>query len=220
MLSLEQALRDLRRDILVGLAGEGASSVGAASVERMTLSLGVRPRSDRPAGEGTGGWEVHVGPGPAPHQVTVEISWPGRGLEGGGVAPMQAATSQATAPDVGDRGCLAGLAEVFGAPGFDSAARATVFRETLEPLSEVDRRVVLASLGEVPGAEVDPSLGLARHLLRRLAGSGPGGSQEGPERLRRLAERFPVEELIRVAAERWRTQSEWAAEAADPVESP
>ena len=110
---------------------------------------------------------------------------------------------------------------MFGAPGFDSAARATVFRETLQPLDESDRRKVLASLGAGTAVELDPSLNLAQHLLRRLAGSGPAGPKDGPERLRCLAERFPVVELIRVAAERWRTQSDWAAGAGgDPTTGP
>ena len=225
MLSVEQSLRALRREILGALAADAPLPGGVELVaDRVTVSLALQLQSLAPASDAPGKWGIATEPGSGPaHQLTLEfkvqkpfgsvVAPPAGPAPTLALAPESAMTTTAESPH------FAALAEVFGAPGFDSAARATVFRETLEELSEAERKVVLGSLGSSGASGIEPQLHLARHLVLRLAGSGPAGPKAGPERLRQLAERAPVAELIRLAAEKWRTQSEWAAAAPPPRDS-
>lgn len=218
MLTVEQAVRALRQEILTALAEDATLPRGATfSAERVTLSLAVRIDPSRVAGGGPGALQVAEDPGPSDHRVTVEFRL------GEIPLPVPATTvSSAPAPSADQPitaapdGSIAstGLAQIFGAPGFDSSARATVFREALEELDAAQQRQALVGLGDPPSAGEDPAVIRARHLIRRLAASGPAGSTHGPRLLRELATRCPVEELVALAASRWRTQSEWAADAA------
>ena len=133
------------------------------------------------------------------------------------MAVTRAPAAPITAQAATESAQVAALSEVFGAPGFDSSARATVFRETLEELDEAECQAVLTSLGTPAPEGEEPALSRARHLVQRLAGSGPAGPRRGPELLRQLASRVPAGVLIRLAAERWRTQSEWAAASVSPT---
>jgi len=221
MLSVEQSLRALRREILGALAADAPLPGGVELVaDRVTVSLALQLQASDPASDASDKWSIATEPGSGPaHQLTLEFKV--QKPFGSVVAPPAGPTpTLALAPEsattTAESPHFAALAEVFGAPGFDSAARATVFRETLEELSEAERKVVLGSLGSSGASGIEPQLHLARHLVLRLAGSGPAGPKAGPERLRQLAERAPVAELIRLAAEKWRTQSEWVASAPPP----
>ncbi len=102
-------------------------------------------------------------------------------------------------------GVLSGL---FGAPGFDSSARATVFREALEPLSEPALERLIGSLGEA--AETgDPEVDRAKHLIRRVLASGPGPVKEGSACLQALFRQHAPGELVGLVADRWKTQLDW-----------
>ena len=178
--------------------------------DRVSVSLAVQINATEPA-EDPGWLVVATEPASCLHHVTIEF-----GLSTAGRAEIR--PTQFFKPprpeEPGANGAeprnFAVLSEVFGAPGFDSSARATVFREALEQLSEEQRRRVLVSLGSMPSPGEEAIVSQARHLIQRLAASGPAGSEHGPAKLRHLASMGSVRELIQLA-ERWRTQSEWAA---------
>ncbi|HTH48064.1 MAG TPA: hypothetical protein VMB21_11165 [Candidatus Limnocylindria bacterium] len=212
MLSVEQAVRALRREILAGLAGNAPLPGGVSLVAgKVSVSLGLQFQAD--AGDQSGGLVVATDPARCAHQLTIDFNLqlaaasPGQTTEG---------SSASSLPAVVEPPHFAELAEIFGAPGFDSSARATVFRETLEDLDEAERREVLTTLGTTAPEGEEPALGRARQLIQRLAGSGPAGPKRGPELLGQLASQAPTAALIRLAAERWRTQSEWAAASVTP----
>ena len=182
--------------------------------DRVSVSLGLQFQVAA-SGE-SGGWMIATDPSASAHRLTLEFKLqPAGGADAakGGVTP---AALSAPVPVVVEPIDFAELAEVFGAPGFDSSARATVFRETLEDLDEAERWAVLTTLGDPAAEGEEPALSRARQLIQRLVGSGPAGPKRGPQLLRQLASHAPAAALIRLAAERWRTQSEWAAASVTP----
>jgi hypothetical protein len=222
MLSVEQTVRALRREILAALADDAPLPGGVSLVaDRVSVALGLQfPAA---ADDRRDGLVVATDPSACLHHLTLEfklqpVALPGP-LAAGAVAdaPGVSAVPPTLPPVTAESESVAALSEVFGAPGFDSSARATVFREALEELGEAQRGAVLASLGSPAPEGEEPALGRARQLVLRLAGSGPAGPKRGPELLRQLAGRVPAAVLIRLAAERWRTQSEWAAASVSPV---
>lgn len=219
MITVEQTIRALRREILAALAEDATLPPGTIlSADRVTISLAVRISPAMFATGGPGSLQVAEDPGPSDHRVAVEFRL-GASAADARPAPIASASAPrivATAATVADGSpAFTGLAQILGAPGFDSSARATVFREALEELDAAQQRQALLGLGDPPSAGEDPAVIRARHLVRRLAGSGPAGMTNGPRLLRELATRCPVEELTALAASRWRTQSEWAAAAAE-----
>lgn len=218
MLTVEQAVRALRREILTALAEDATLPRGATfSAERVTISLAVRIDPATVAAGGPDALHVAEDPGPSDHRVTVEFRLGEVLLPSPEMTVSSAPAPSADLPTSADpdgSSAFAGLARILGTPGFDSSARATVFRETLEELDAAQQRQALLGLGDPPSAGEDPAVIRARHLIRRLAASGPAGSIHGPRLLRELATRFPVEDQVALAASRWRTQSEWAADAA------
>ena len=213
MLLVENTIRALRREIVGALAEDGPVPDGVQLIaDRVVVSLSLRIRAHHEACDGLGSLVIAASAGEDLHRLTIEFR-----LQSPPAVLAPVVTDREPRSEVGaaakpaDSPAFAGLCDIFGIPGFDSSARATVFRESLQDLSDTQARAVLASLGEARGLEIEPALNLPRHLVQRLACSGPLGPKSGPERLRQLAERTQVSELIRLAAEHWRTQSEWAA---------
>lgn len=211
MLSVQKTIRALRRQILAALADDTAVPEGVSLVaDRVSVSLAVQIHATEPA-EDPGWLVVATEPASCLHHVTIEFN-----LSTAGQTEIRPTLlfKPARPAEAGANGAeprnFAVLSEVFGAPGFDSSARATVFREALEELSEEQRRRVLVSLGNLPSPGEEAIVSQARHLIQRLAASGPAGPEHGPAKLRHLASMGSVRELIQLA-ERWRTQSEWAA---------
>ena len=102
------------------------------------------------------------------------------------------------------------LCGLFGAPGFDSSARACVFREALEGLSDAEVAVVIARLAGTHEGEVSASIERAHQLLSRVVRSGPAQSfRRGGEILTALLALAPVAAVLRLVEERWETQREW-----------
>lgn len=102
------------------------------------------------------------------------------------------------------------LCGLFGAPGFDSSARACVFREALEGLSDADVAAVIARLAGPREGEVAAELERARELLSRVVRSGPAQSfRRGAEILTALFALAPVAAVLRLVEERWETQRDW-----------
>ena len=216
--SVETAIRELRQAALAALVEGTALPPGVTCVaERLTLSLAVRFHPSDDDGE-SGRCDVASGEASdAPHHLTLEFR-----LGPPMATEASARSNQAieTPPSVGkfppDTSAVDVLSEILGAPGFDSSARATVFRETLEELGEVQRRQVLASLESPASDSEDAQITQARHRIYRLSGTGPAGKDRGPKLLRELAARLSAESLIQLAKTHWRTPSEWATEAHTP----
>lgn len=109
------------------------------------------------------------------------------------------------------------LTTIFGAPGFDNAARATVFREVVDALTPEQ----IVALGdsfarepeEVPRQKpAEAAVGTARLRITRLLKLGPGGFPEGRPALVELLRNHRVSDIRRALQEQWKTQSEWARE--------
>ena len=102
------------------------------------------------------------------------------------------------------------LCGLFGAPGFDSSARACVFREALEGLSDADVAMVIARLEGTHAGEVSAAIERAHQLLSRVVRSGPAQSfRRGGEILTALLAQTPVAAVLRLVEERWETQRDW-----------
>lgn len=214
MNSVETAIRELRRAALTALAEGTSLPPGVTCVaERLTLCLAVR---FHPSDDGESGCYDVTGSeaGGAQHRLTLEFRLgPPTAAEAAAQsidATLTRAPGGKLPPDVS---AVDVLSDILGAPGFDSSARATVFRETLEELGEVQRRLVLASLGSPASDSEDPQMTQARHRIHRLSGTGPAGRDRGPVLMRELAERHSPESLIHLATTLWRTPSDWASEA-------
>lgn len=95
------------------------------------------------------------------------------------------------------------LDAVFGPPGFDSGARATVFMEIAADVGERGLSGVLDLLqrGQPSG---DADLERARHGLARLMDRGPSGSRDGARILGRLVGRHGLERILKSVGARWR----------------
>ena len=214
MLSIEQALTALQREILLALPDTSRRPARVVfQAEKVVVSLGLQLNPDAQTSATSHPFFVAADSATCVHHVTIEFRLNTPLLPDPPVSIPANETPRlpANASSVEAETDFATLCEILGAPGFDSSARATVFRETLENLSESQRREVLASL-TVPttNADEDTSLSYARHLIRRLVTSGPAGFVRGSTLLVHLARQSSVNDLMRLAALRWRTQSEWA----------
>lgn len=139
-----------------------------------------------------------------PHSLTLELGV-------GAASPIPTTPPVLPAAVAGEPPAPAGgLAAVFGAPGFDSSARATVFRETLEGMSDAEARAVMAAL-TTPLAEIrDERRRQAVHILRGVILSGPAKQLErGAAVLREVLAAQPLAEVLREAAATWRSQEDW-----------
>jgi hypothetical protein len=212
MPTLENALRELRREVLASLSKAPLlPGEPLCTVERITLSLAVELQESEERGQ-AGRFIVAAAPNMAHHRVSVEF------VTEAGFPPPQPPPLLAQAPveaavEVQDLSAFSVLSEVFGAPGFDSSARASVFRDVLEELSPELQHRVLVTLESPADSGEEATLSEARRRISRLAGSGPSGAGRGPALLRELAERESVQTLVLLAAIHWRTPSEWAAAA-------
>lgn len=214
MNSVEVAIRELRQAALAALVEGTSLPPGVTCVaERLTLSLAVRFHPSDGDSESSR-CDVASDANGALHHLTLEFRL---GPQPAAEAAGHPTDATETLPPAGklppDVSAVAVLSDILGAPGFDSSARATVFRETLEELGEGQRRQVLASLGSPASENEDPPVTQARHRIHRLSGTGPAGKDRGPMLLRELAARHPAESLIQLAKTHWRTPSEWATEA-------
>lgn len=101
------------------------------------------------------------------------------------------------------------LSLIFGQPGFDSSARATVFREAFAELSAEQAQMVISSIsGSAP--EGDDVAKRSRVLLLKLARSAPIDSPE--QAIAILAEilnQHPLDSILGLVAREWKTQEDW-----------
>jgi hypothetical protein len=179
---LMEAMQALR-DELAGFDGE--------------VTLGI----DAHRGE-DGRWSWRLASGPASHSL--------RWALGHGVAQRKDAASPVLGAAAGGDWSEAAIADalgqldaVFGPPGFDSGARATVFREVAADVGEEGLARVLELLQRGQASE-EPDLERARHGLARLLERGPSGSREGARILGRLVGRHGLARILDWVSSRWR----------------
>lgn len=101
------------------------------------------------------------------------------------------------------------LTQVFGAPGFDSSARADVFREALELLTEAQFKEVGEILLDAPSNVREQTTKRAVSLIERVCRSGPAGPNNGKAMLGAIFRQTSLKDLIRHVATVWKTQQDW-----------
>ena len=225
MQSLRKVLATFRKEVLAALEDRTEGSTKTRlEADRIVLSLAVsiRPQSgDAASPEFT--FDVperglpDEGQGETGHRLTIEFkahdprrleSSPGQGVTPG-VSEVRETEPVALQETEATR-AVESLATIFGRPGFDSSARATVFRETLTGLDDSQIRVVVRALREGRAPEADPAGKRAWDVLSRLLRSGPSKSvTKGGGILDRIFGQFPVAWLIRLLEETWKTQDDW-----------
>lgn len=142
-----------------------------------------------------------------PHSITVEFAVGTAAPSQSGPPPAEAvpAAQAATPPEI-----TSVLAQLFGTPGFDSSARATVFRETLAGMTHAEAEAVMAALTTPLAGITEETRRRAVHILRGVIHSGPTKQVErGAEALRRLFSSHPLAEVVRVVEAEWKTQDAW-----------
>lgn len=143
----------------------------------------------------------------SPHSV--EIEFPVPGTPDASEAPMPGTTPAADAPLktwTSADAALVGLEldAAFGPPGFDAAARASVFRELAMEAGPESLPHVLGALANAAAPLDDPVQERARHGIARLLERGPSGAARGGTLLRQLFLHHPFERVLGVIEDRWR----------------
>jgi|GEM_PF-6781373 len=197
---LQAALLALRREL------EGTSRVGPSSdgrpwkLDRIRVRMAVSCVAC-PGGE----WEWVPSLGDSPH--TVDLEWSPESAELRPAVPPSVEESSISippaswTPETKERVGVF-LDGVFGPPGFDSAARATVFRESAMALGPDSLQVVLAALVEGRCLE-ESCLDRARHAIQRLLERGPAGVKSGAGILRDVFGQHSFDLLLTLMDDRW-----------------
>ncbi|MFN7141376.1 MAG: hypothetical protein ACK4UN_18775, partial [Limisphaerales bacterium] len=101
------------------------------------------------------------------------------------------------------------LSTIFGAPGFDSSARATVFREAFQELSDQEVEALIKSLSVSPSASAPNTVKHSLSLVERVCRAGPSGIEKGKRTLAQIfASQHPTP-VLKLIATTWKTQEEW-----------
>lgn len=144
-----------------------------------------------------GQWSWRLATTPTPHAIRLDL---GHGPAWTAPRPVTAKTAWDPSREAE---ILGQLDLVFGAPGFDSGARATVFRELAADAGEEGLRVVLGLLPQgLPATNAD--LDRVRHGLTRLLERGPSGLRDGAAHLDRLLAEHGLGRILELVASRWR----------------
>ena len=198
---LQAALLALRREL------EGTDLIERGSDGRPWKLDRIRVRMAVSCVACPGGkWEWVPSLGDSPH--TVDLEWSPEGAESRpsvpspGKEPSTAVQPAAWTPETEESvGVI--LDGVFGPPGFDSAARATVFRESAIELGPESLQGVLTALME--GRRLEESgLERARHAIQRLLECGPAGVKKGAGILHDVFSSYPFDPLLTLVEDRWR----------------
>jgi hypothetical protein len=147
--------------------------------------------------------------GAGPHSLSLDFKL--GPVSEGEISPVPAAPPVVAAPAVDATSDIFGtLQQVFGAPGFDSSARAMVFREALEGLTQEQARVAVARLRPGVPSPADPATQRAGNILRGICHSGPlKNAARGGQLLAALLAHHPLLALLAVAETEWKTHDDW-----------
>jgi hypothetical protein len=189
MTDLQKALLALRQEVdgVFGSKEQGP----AWRLERVRLRMGVEWVAD-----GTvSGWK----PSARSSAHVVELEW----LRGDAAAVGEGMVRpEDPAPEVSRVPLGEQLDDVFGKPGFDSAARATVFREAAAEVGAAGIEEVLGAV--VAGSRLtDGVRERARHAVTRLLERGPLGVGGGCEALGRALATHGLVAVLAEVESRW-----------------
>lgn len=192
MTELQEALATLRREVEASAAADATGS--SWRLGRIHLRLGLEWVQSP---EGHGSW-CPAGR-ESPHSV--ELEWVrGEAITSGtGTAVQPVPQSSA----VGATSPLQRLEAAFGPPGFDSAARATVFREVALEIGAEAVVGLLEALIE-NRTVADPDIDRSRHGVRRLLERGPAGVGQGARILLDVFRQFPGDSILQWIGAHWR----------------
>lgn len=199
MPTLSHAINTALRELESGLAVQREQASLPLIPERIQLTLTFALDADGTTNTSPGG----------PHSVTVEFK---TGNRSPGAAGSPAPPSVSAALPVTDAAgeIVSTLSQVFGTPGFDSSARATVFREALDGMSRKQALAVLAAVTSSPSASTDDATRMTAHLLRGVIQSGPTKELDrGVSTLRKVLARHSLAEVLRAVEGGWKTQEAW-----------
>ena len=158
-----------------------------------TITLGVSPARDA-----EGSWTWNLATTPSPHSIV---------LRHGKARPQETVMAPEEplprSEEERHAEALAQLDQVFGTPGFDSGARASVFRELAEGLRDEGFVQVLDCLQRGQPA-TEPPLERARHGLVRLLERGPSGVRGGCAILRGVHSSHGLAGILALVGSRWR----------------
>ena len=212
MQSLRNVLAALRREVDAGLPGAGRVVVEldvigrevAGQIDFVVATTGAAANAS--AAGADAGFKLRVSVEATRADAGTAGAAGGVATQSNSIAPPAAAKPGVSANEI----AFQALCALFGAPGFDSAARACVFREALEGSTEADVAVVAARLqGQREGA-VTPEVEKAEQLIGRVVRSGPTRMlRQGGEILVELFARTSVATVLKLVEERWQTQREW-----------
>jgi len=222
MISLTQVIAALRREIDAALE-ENAATGGPIRLEaeRVVLSLEISISEQRASDGGVkAAFNVLDAAATAEegqtHRLTFEFKSVPRSPAQSAIKPASGLRQLETAPKklpllyaVDAEEAIKLLSSVFGPPGFDSSARATVFREVFAELSEPQAATFIASLSS--GSVLDDvMLTTARHRINGVFRSGPLRSIErGSKIFADLFSLYSIEPVVRLVEETWKTQQAW-----------
>ena len=197
--TLSHAINTALREMQLGLAVQRDQGSLPLIPERVHLTLTFALDADGTTNASPGG----------PHSVTIEFKTGDRSSRpAGSPAPPAAAAGRPATDEAGEM--VSALSQLFGAPGFDSSARATVFREVLEGMPRKRVLAVLAAVSTSPSARTDDATRMAAHLLRGVIQSGPTKALDsGVSTLRKVLSGHSLAEVLRAVESEWKTQSAW-----------
>lgn len=194
MTELQKALAAFQRE----LNAASAASPGSVPwrIDRIHLRLGLEWV---PGVDGQGVWRPAMGAS----SHAVDLDW----IRGEGIVsevePVCASTLGTTATNGDGTPMMQRLEAAFGPPGFDSAARATVFREVA---LEVGLDALVELLEALVGKRTVPDAGIerARQSVMRLLERGPAGVTPGAAILLDVFRQFPEGLILESIGSRWR----------------
>lgn len=149
-----------------------------------------------------------------PHSLTIELRPPHHASTpiwvqpqtNGCVNPSTNPKSQAKSPDE----WVSVLAQIFGPPGFDSSARASVFCEVLEPFDHSQILLLIRSLLDPNPEHLTPPQKQVRHQILGIIRSGPTESiTNGAQLLAELFENTERDAILQLIQKRWKSQAAW-----------
>lgn len=221
MASLKQVVDTLRREIETALA-QAQPWPGGVQLEAdriiATLQMNVVDlqgndgiRIDIPSGPGKNSGDQVVTP---VHSLRLEFKCIGGQLiavppkeNQAGANPNMSLSAPMQLAEPAAEHVTRQLSSIFGPPGFDSSARATVFREALENLADTDVAILVSGL--TGGSVSDSRVKRAISLLQRVCHSGPAGAIQGKEVLARVFQSYSIQAVVQLVREIWKTQDEW-----------
>ncbi|MHB1309283.1 MAG: hypothetical protein ACYC23_19575 [Limisphaerales bacterium] len=227
MHTIKEVLSAVRREIDAALAEDplhpGRPCLGA---DRIVLTLGLSfcqgpsddeslqvgveiPNSRRAASSPT---RSHRASSPV-HTLTLELS-PVATVPGVARSTAREIPRPTDVPANATESLTRSLSLVLGAPGFDSSARASVLRETLDGLTDAQVSATIKALDQATPPEGDKAVTAAWQWLKRILRVCPAKPPAtGARILQEVFSRHPARLVLGVIEERWKSQTDWLGEA-------